>query len=455
MDGDPGNLIWKFVLLFALILVNAFFTMSEVAIITLNDAKLQSAAEDGDKRAKKVLRITQNPTGFLSAVQICVNLAQLFTASAASVYLRQPLCVKLANLFNANADAAWVGVVSTVIITLIISFFCIVFGTLVPKRIAMQRCEKIAYRVSSAVLFFKVILKPFSAILNFTTNIFVRILGFDPNADEEEVTEEEIRMLVDAGEEKGVIEESQKEMINNIFEFDDIVAGDVMTHRTDIEAVEIKDNFSDVLQTAITAGYSRLPVYEDDLDNIKGVVYVKDLLKYVGKTLPKSLKIPDIMRKPFFFPETKRCGDLFSEMTEKHLQLVFVCDEYGGIAGIVTMEDLLESIVGNMQDEYDNEKEDIEKINDTTFNLDGTTDIEEVEDILDVKFPEGEYDTIGGLIMNELGRIPGEDEHPTVDICGYSFTVNLVDDRRIEQLTAVKLPENTQTDGKEDKDEAE
>lgn len=455
MDGDPGNLIWKFVLLFALILVNAFFTMSEVAIITLNDAKLQSAAEDGDKRAKKVLRITQNPTGFLSAVQICANLAQLFTASAASVYLRQPLCVKLANLFNANADAAWVGVVSTVIITLIISFFCIVFGTLVPKRIAMQRCEKIAYRVSSAVLFFKVILKPFSAILNFTTNIFVRILGFDPNADEEEVTEEEIRMLVDAGEEKGVIEESQKEMINNIFEFDDIVAGDVMTHRTDIEAVEIKDNFSDVLQTAITAGYSRLPVYEDDLDNIKGVVYVKDLLKYVGKTLPKSLKIPDIMRKPFFFPETKRCGDLFSEMTEKHLQLVFVCDEYGGIAGIVTMEDLLESIVGNMQDEYDNEKEDIEKINDTTFNLDGTTDIEEVEDILGVKFPEGEYDTIGGLIMNELGRIPGEDEHPTVDICGYSFTVNLVDDRRIEQLTAVKLPENTQTDGKEDKDEAE
>ena len=142
-------------------------------------------------------------------------------------------------------------------------------------------------------------------------------------------------------------------------------------------------------------------------------------------------------------------------MTEKHLQLVFVCDEYGGIAGIVTMEDLLESIVGNMQDEYDNEKEDIEKINDTTFNLDGTTDIEEVEDILGVKFPEGEYDTIGGLIMNELGRIPGEDEHPTVDICGYSFTVNLVDDRRIEQLTAVKLPENTQTDGKEDKDEAE
>ena len=455
MDGDPGNLIWKFVLLFALILVNAFFTMSEVAIITLNDAKLQSAAEDGDKRAKKVLRITQNPTGFLSAVQICVNLAQLLTASVASVYLRQPLCVKLANLFNANADAAWVGVVSTVIITLIISFFCIVFGTLVPKRIAMQRCEKIAYRVSSAVLFFKVILKPFSAILNFTTNIFVRILGFDPNADEEEVTEEEIRMLVDAGEEKGVIEESQKEMINNIFEFDDIVAGDVMTHRTDIEAVEIKDNFSDVLQTAITAGYSRLPVYEDDLDNIKGVVYVKDLLKYVGKTLPKSLKISDIMRKPFFFPETKRCGDLFSEMTEKHLQLVFVCDEYGGIAGIVTMEDLLESIVGNMQDEYDNEKEDIEKINDTTFNLDGTTDIEEVEDILGVKFPEGEYDTIGGLIMNELGRIPGEDEHPTVDICGYSFTVNLVDDRRIEQLTAVKLPENTQTDVKDDKDEAE
>lgn len=270
------------------------------------------------------------------------------------------------------------------------------------------------------------------------SGFFSRLFGKNKN---DGVIEEEILMMVHEGEEKGVIEESQKEMINNIFEFDDIVASDVMTHRTDIEAVEINDDFSDVLETTISAGYSRIPVYEEELDNIKGVIYVKDLLKYVGKPIPKSLKIADVMREAFFFPATKRCGDLFEEMTEKHLQLVFVCDEYGGIAGIVTMEDLLEAIVGNMQDEYDHEEEEIEQVNETTFSLDGTSDIEEVEEILGVKFPEGEYDTIGGLIMSELGHIPTEDEHPTVQCSGYSFKVELVEDRRIERITAEKLPE--------------
>ena len=219
-------------------------------------------------------------------------------------------------------------------------------------------------------------------------------------------------------------------MINNIFEFDDLLASDVMTHRTDVEAVEINDDFSDVVEKSITAGYSRIPVYEEELDNIKGVIYVKDLLKYIGKSIPKNLTIADIMRDAHFFPETKRCGDLFNVMSEKHLQLVFVCDEYGGISGIVTMEDLLESIVGNMQDEYDNEEEEIEQINDTTYHLDGTTDIKEV----------------GGFIMSELGRIPGEDENPIVEFSGYSFRVDEVDDRRIEQITAEKLPDTEKTE---------
>ena len=326
-------------------------------------------------------------------------------------------------------------------ITLVISFFSLVLGELAPKRIAMQKYESISFKIVGVLAFFSGMFKPFVKILSFSTNLVVRLLGFDPNASEEEVTEEEIRMLVDAGEEKGVIEESQKEMINNIFEFDDIIAADVMTHRTDIEAVEITDDISDIIEKTLEAGYSRIPVYEEDLDNIKGIVYVKDLLKYVGKNVPKNFKISHIMREAFFFPESKKCRDLFNEMTEKHLQMVFVCDEYGGIAGIVTIEDLLESIVGNMQDEYDNEEEEIEQVNETTFSLDGTTDIEEVEEILGTKFPEGEYDTIGGLIMAELGRIPGEDENPTVELLGFRFTVEEVEERRITRITAERLPE--------------
>ena len=445
MDGDPANLIYKLILLFVLILVNAFFAMSEIAIITLNDLKLQKQAEEGDKKAKRILKLTKNPSSFLSSIQIGITFAGFLTSAAAAENFADPVAIWLGGLFHLSTIPAWLSTLSLFIVTIIISFFSLVLGELVPKRIAMQKYEQISYKTAGILVFFMALFKPFIKILSFTTGVIVRILGFDPNANEENVTEEEILMIVDAGEEKGVIEESQKEMINNIFEFDDLLASDVMTHRTDVEAVEINDDFAEVVEKSITAGYSRIPVYEEDLDNIKGVIYIKDLLKYVGKSIPKSLGIADIMREAHFFPETKRCGDLFNVMSEKHLQLVFVCDEYGGISGIVTMEDLLESIVGNMQDEYDNEEEEIEQINDTTYHLDGTSDIREVEEILDIEFPDGDYDTVGGFIMSELGRIPGEDENPIVEFGGYSFRVDTVDDRRIEQITAEKLPETEET----------
>lgn len=443
MDGDPANLFYKLILLFILILINAFFAMSEIAVITLNDLKLQKQAEDGSKTAVKILKLTKNPSAFLSSIQIGITLAGFLTSAAAAENFSEPLSVLLASLFNLSTIPAWLNTVSLILVTVIISFFSLILGELVPKRIAMQRYEQISFKIAGILSFIMAFFKPFIKILSVTTNIVVRLLGFDPSAGEENVTEEEILMMVDAGEEKGVIEESQKEMINNIFEFDDILASDVMTHRTDIEAVEIDDDLPDVINKAITAGYSRIPVYEEDLDNIKGIIYVKDLLKYVGKTVPKSFKIADIMRTPHFFPETKRCGDLFNEMTEKHLQLVFVCDEYGGVSGIVTVEDLLESIVGNMQDEYDNEEEEIEQISDTAYHLDGTGDIKEVEEILGIEFPEDGYDTIGGFIISNLGRIPGENENPVIEYGGYSFRVDTVDDRRIEQITAEKLPESS------------
>ncbi len=442
MEGDPANLIYKFILLFVLILINAFFAMSEIAIITLNDLKLQKMAEDGDKKAQRILKLTKNPSSFLSSIQIGITLAGFLTSATAAEHFSGPLANAMANLFNLAYNPVWLNTLSLFLVTIIISFFSLVLGELVPKRIAMQKYEQISFKISGVLAFIMAIFKPFIKILSVTTNIIVRMLGFDPNASEENVTEEEILMLVDAGEEKGVIEESQKEMINNIFEFDDILASDVMTHRTDIEAVEINDDFAELISKSITEGYSRIPVYEEELDNIKGIIYIKDLLRYVGKTIPKSLKISNVMRTAHFFPETKRCGDLFNEMTEKHLQMVFVCDEYGGISGIVTMEDLLEAIVGNMQDEYDNEEEEIEQINDTTYHLDGTSDIEEVEEILGIKFPEGDYDTVGGFIMSQLGRIPSEDENPIVEYEGYTFKVDEVDERRIEQITAEKLPED-------------
>ena len=438
---DPGSIILKVVLLFALILVNAFFAMSEMAIVTLNDSKMEKMADEGHKKAKKVLRLTEDSSRFLSTIQVGVTLAGFLTSAVAATSFSSILTAWLTKLFNIS-DGSVKGLIaslSLILITILISYFSLVLGELLPKRIAMHNPESISFRVVGILLFFKAIMRPIVALLSASTNGMLRLFRVNPKDTPQAVTEEEIRMLVDVGEEKGVIEESQKEMINNIFEFDDIVAADVMTHRTDVVAIDINDSFTTVLKTVMEEGYSRIPVYDDDLDDIKGVLYVKDLLKFVGQDLPKR-GVAKLMRKAYFVPESKKCGELFAEMTEKRIQLAIVSDEYGGFAGIVTIEDLLESIVGNMQDEYDDEEEEFEKLNDTTYTIDGVTDIEEVEEELGIKLPQGEYDTVAGMIMSILGRIPEENETPTVEVAGCEFTVESINERRIERVKIVKLP---------------
>lgn len=438
---DPGSIILKLVLLFALLLVNAFFAMSEMAIVTLNDSKIEKMAENGHKKAKKILKLTEDSSRFLSTIQVGVTLAGFLTSAVAATSFSSLLAAWLTDTFSISSDATkgLISSVSLVLITLIISYFSLVLGELLPKRIAMHNPERISFSIVGPLLFLRSVLRPVVALLSASTNGFLRLLRINPNADPQAVTEEEIRMLVDVGEEKGVIEESQKEMINNIFEFDDIVAADVMTHRTDVIAVDINDSYDKVVKTAIEQGYSRIPVYDDDLDDIKGILYVKDLLKYVGQDLPKR-GIAHLMRKAYFVPESKRCGELFAEMTEKRIQLAVVSDEYGGVAGIVTIEDLLESIVGSMQDEYDDEQDDFEQLNETTYTIEGITDIEEAEDELGIKLPQGEYDTVAGMVLSMLGRIPDENEHPTVTVSGCEFTIESINDRRIERIKIVKLP---------------
>ena len=451
-DPDPANVIFRLLLLLVLILLNAFFAMSEIAIISLNDAKMKKMAEDGDKRAAKVLKLTENPSNFLSTIQLGVTLAGFLTSASAAESFADPLTAVIAEWLSIPTDSSLFGViggVSMVIITIVISYFSLVLGELAPKRIAMQKCEAISFKVVGVLLFVRAFTRPFIKVLSVSTNLVVRMLGFDPNADEEVVTEEEIRILVNAGEEKGVIEESQKEMINNIFDFDDISVSDVMTHRTEIEAVEITDKIEDVVKLSCENGYSRIPVYEDELDNIRGIIYVKDLLPYVGKTIPSGKKLSKLMRDAEFVPESKRCGDLFAEMTEKRVQMMFVADEYGAVSGLVTIEDLLEAIVGNIQDEYDDEEEDIVKVNDTTFNFDGTTDIEEVEETLGIDIPDGEFDTLGGLIMSELGRMPEEKDEIIYE--GHKFLVEEMDERRIDRVIVEKLPmEEVEGESEED-----
>ncbi len=445
------DVLFKIILLVVLIFINAFFSMSEMAIVTLNDNKIRALAEQGNKKAKNIMNLTADSSRFLSTIQIGVTLAGFLTSAAASQNFAQLLSDALCGWFSITAESmiSLIYGASVVLITLITSYFSLVLGELVPKKIAMQKAEKVAFAVASPLLFFKKILHPIVSFLTVSTNAVVRLLGMNPNADEENVTEEEIRMMVDVGEEKGVIEESQREMINNIFEFDDIDVGDVMQHRTEITAVELDSEMSEVIELAVDEGFSRIPVYEDDLDNIVGVIYVKDLLPYVGKEVPKNITPKSVMRPAYHVPESKRCGELFTEMTEKHIQMAVVIDEYGGTAGLVTLEDILESIVGNIQDEYDDEAEEICKNEDNTYTIDGTCDVEEVDEMLSVQLPEGDYDTISGLILAELGRLPEEGENPSIECMGYRFTVEKVDERHIEKVRAEKLPK---TDDDEDEE---
>ncbi|MDR1927429.1 MAG: hemolysin family protein [Oscillospiraceae bacterium] len=432
-DPAPANALASLLLLFTLILINAFFAMSELAIISLNDNKIERMAAEGNKRARRVRKLTANTGRFLSMIQIGVTLAGFLASSSAAQTFVQPLLSVLRPLTPQGMER-FLSAAVTFLITLLISYLTLVLGELVPKRIAMRQPERITLRIVGLLSFFSALFRPLVWAVSASANGVLRLIGIDPNADEEAVTEEEIRMLVDAGGEKGVIEDSQKEMINNIFEFDDIDVGDIMTHRTEIVGVEVDEPLARVVELSIAEGCSRIPVYEADMDTVIGVVYIKDLLKYIGAALPGGQSLRGVMRTAHFVPETKRCGELFKEMTAKHIQIAIVVDEYGGTAGLVTLEDVLESIVGSIQDEYDDEEEEISRIDENTFRLDGSTDLEALEPLTGVPLPEGDYDTVAGFVISLLGYLPQGDERPQVEYGALRFTVEAVEDKRIARL---------------------
>ncbi len=434
-DPEPANFIVQAVVVFAVLLLGALVRAGERAIVMLNDGAVKRDAEDGDKKAKRVLRLTEKSGSFMAALHIADVTLLLATVMTFYCFFNAGTAAWIAGITSNSALAALIYL--AVFVALL--FVCFLLGDMVPKQLAAHRHEKAAYKLLPFVEVVSAVFLPFAKLIGLISGLILKMFRIDVTSDLERVTEEEILMMVDAGEEKGVIEESQKEMINNIFEFDDIAASDVMTHRTDIVTVDIDGTIDDVIRLATEEGYSRIPVYEGDIDNIKGIIYVKDLLKFVGAQLPAG-GLGTIMREAFFVPESKRCGDLFTEMTEKRIQMCIVSDEYGGTAGLVTIEDLLESIVGNIQDEYDDEEDDeIEQIDESTFTVDGTTDIDEVAERLDIELPEGDYDTVGGMIMSAIGRIPEENEHPCIEVSGYSFTVEEMGERRIERVKVEKL----------------
>ncbi len=435
---DPGSPFYL-ILLFVLIGVNAFFAMSEIAAISLNDAKLHHDAEDGNKKARILSKLVDEPNNFLATIQVAITLSGLLSSALAADTYADVVADFLLKYISAPAD--FIHGVTLVLLTLVLSYLTLLFGELVPKRIAMHYPEKIAYSIAGTLSFFYKVFKPFVKLLSVSTNGVLRLFGIDPNAEPESATEENIRMMLDAGNEKGTIEESEKEMINNIFEFDDRTVGEVMTHRMDLTAVEMNTPIDEAVDLAISDGYSRMPVYEDNIDNVKGMIYAKDLLSLIGEKNFTHRKIADFIRPVNFIPESNSCREAFLEFQQKKIQVAIVVDEYGGTAGLVSMEDLIESVMGNIQDEYDNEEAEINKIDADNFDFDGAVLLDDLADVLGIETPEdADYDTLGGLIMDILGRIPDENEHPVIVYNNVEFTVVLVEEHRIAKVHAKRLP---------------
>lgn len=319
-------------------------------------------------------------------------------------------------------------------------FITITFGFRVPQLLGGRYAERFGYW---SVGVSRVLIIPFLPLLWLTralSGLIARLFGADSNKIEEAVTEEEIRMLVDVGNEIGFIEESQKEMINNIFEFDDTTAGEVMTHRTEVVAVERNTKISGVVYLAINEGFSRLPVYEKDLDNILGLIYVKDLLCLVGCNSSEEFKIDDFIRPTLYVPEATKCRALLAEFKKNKAHLAVVVDEYGGTAGIVSMEDIIESIVGDIEDEYDEQEESVQKLDEETYLISGTVELSEVGELLRLTFEKDEdFDTLGGFIVHILGRIPKDDETPAIEYGGYRFAVLAMEERRVDKVKVQKI----------------
>ena len=437
--GDTTTgIVLRILLLIALIAVNAFFAASEIAVISVSEGKMRKQAEEGSKRAKRLVKFLDNPAKFLATIQVGVTLAGLMASASAAKSFVTPVSDLFCDAASASRGA--VEVIVLVAITLLLSFMMLVFGELVPKRIAMQKSEKLALAVTGVVTGISKIFAPFVWLLTKTTNGVLRLCGVDPNRNSEEVTEEEIRIMVEEGEEAGVVEQSEKEMIDNVFELNDIRVSEIMTHRTGIEAISVKDGIDEAVEIAIKEGYSRIPVYEDTIDDIIGVLYVKDLLKFVTKNAPKNFNIKTLLRPVYFVPDTNTVSEVLRELQTRRQHIAVVLDEYGGTAGIVTMEDLLEAIVGNIQDEYDHEDEEIVKVDESVFVIDGASDLEEVSESIGVELPEGEYATVGGMIIDRLDRVPEDGETPVVEFDGLRFEVLKVEDHRIQSVRITKLP---------------
>jgi len=424
------DIISNLLLILALIIINAFFAGSEAALVAANEIKVKSDVASGNKKAALTLKYIKNPTNFLSTIQVGITFIGFINGFLAAEAFTEPIIM----LFNITNSPLANGLVK-ILITLILTYLQVVFGELFPKKIAINNPEKFIYRTIGILNILNKLMKILILSLTKSANFVSKIFGIKD--EKNEMTEEELRMLVIGSGD--AIKDSEKEMIRNVLDFDDQFVSEVMTHRTEVFAVDVNLEFDKIIEKIMHEGFSRVPFYQENIDNIIGILHTKDLFAYLISNEKKNINIKSLLRKAYFIPETMKTSKLFKEMQKSKTHMAIVIDEFGGTSGIITIEDLLEEIVGNIFDEYDETIVEIEKINDKLYLIDGLTNIDDVENEINADLPIDEYDTLSGFIIGILGRLPEKGEKISIDYNNFNFEVISYDKRIIRKVKISKL----------------
>ncbi len=439
-------MLGAFILQIVLIFLNAVFASAEIAVISTNEAKLEKLAEDGNKKAKKLLKLKGNSSKFLSTIQVAITLAGFLGSAFAADSFSEPL-VALIQKTGVPVDAAVLDSICVLFITIVLSYFSIVFGELVPKRVAMKHSEKMALMLAGVLTFVSKAFAPFVWVLSRSTNGMLRLLRINPEEEEEEVTEEDIRLMLDSGAEQGNIADMEHEMIRNIFEFGDISIDEVCTHRRDVVCLFKDDSIEEWKKTILETRHRYYPVCGETSDEILAVLPVSEFDNMAWKDTASV--IASACDKPYFVPENMKADVLFTNMKETRNYFAIVMDEYGGTSGVITMHDLLELLVGDLGGKDDEIVEEIKKLSETEYEIAGVASLKEVSEILDVNFEEEEYDTFGGYIFSLLDAIPDDGTMMTLETEALIIEVKKIEDHRVEK-TLVTKKEKSEYEEKDD-----
>lgn len=428
------------ILAIVLIFINGILASAEMALVGLNETKLRKKTAEGDKKAAFLLRMKENPSDFLSAVQVGITLAGLLSGAFAADKLAEPIVKWIETLGASSAITSVAEVAATVLITLLLTYVTLVFGELVPKRIAMKDPEKTAGRSIPPIWKLSIITRPLVKLLSASTNGILKLMGIDPRQHESPITEEEILLMLREGYKQGAIEKSEVEIVSNLFEFTDLSAEDAMTHRTEIKALGPDDSILDVVNMMSKTSFSKFPVIEGSMDKIIGVVYSQDIVKLFPFDSNAPLpSVRDVMQEPHFVHESKSLVEIFSEMKLSKNRLTVVVDEYGGTSGIITLTDIIEKIVGTIEMDY---LAHIHQNKDGSYTMEGTIDMDDVCDFLGIAMEPEEYDTLSGFIIRKLGYIPENGKTPEIEYSGYSFKAAKMQGALIKLVNVKKISDS-------------